>query len=110
MKKRNEIPEEYKWDLSSYYASENDYENVFMLLKNSIGERYKDVHIHFSKIEYGKKGEIRHLTFEDKIYGPEFEALAKILKKLDIKANIICESRGTQTKDAIEMQNIFFDN
>jgi len=86
--------------------SESDFENVFMILKKYIGERYKKVHIHFSKIEYGKKGEIRHLTFEDDVFGPKFEPLAKVLKKLKIEANIICESRGAQTKDAVTMQNI----
>jgi len=87
--------------------TEDDFENVFMVLKKYIGERYKKVHIHFSKIEYGKKGEIRHLTFDDMNYGPEFKPLAKVLKKKDIEANIICESRGMQTRDAMIMQNIF---
>ena len=87
--------------------TEKDFENVFMILKNHIGERYKKVHIHFSKIEYGKKGEIKHLTFKDDVYGPEFEPLAKVLKKLSIEANVICESRGTQTKDACLMKNLF---
>lgn len=86
--------------------TEDDFENVFNVLKKYIGERYKKVHIHFSKIEYGKKGEIRHLTFDDNVYGPEFEPLAKVLKKLNIDATIISESRGTQTKDAALMQNI----
>ena len=82
------------------------FEKIFYILKEHIGERYKKVHIHFSKIEYGKKGEIKHLTFDDNVFGPYFEPLAKVLKKLDIEANIICESRGTQTKDAVIMQNI----
>ena len=30
-------------------------------------ERTKNAHIHFSKIEYGAKGEIKHLTLEDTI-------------------------------------------
>lgn len=89
--------------------TETDFENIFLTLKKYIGERYKKVHIHFSKIEYGKKGEIRHLTFEDEIFGPNFEPLSNILKKLGIEANIICESRGAQTRDAVLMQNIFRD-
>ena len=35
-------------------------------------ERMKNFHVHFSKIQYGAKGEIRHLTFEDDVFGPEF--------------------------------------
>lgn len=85
----------------------NDYENVFKILQQYIGERFKKVHIHFSKIEYGKKGEIRHLTFDDNIYGPEFEPLAKVLKKYNIDACVISESAGSQTKDAKTMKNIY---
>lgn len=89
--------------------TEEDFENVFKTLEKYIGERYKKVHIHFSKIEYGAKGEIRHLKFDEdeKNYGPDFELLAKVLKKLDIDATVICESRGSQTKDAKKMKQIF---
>ena len=72
-----------------------------------MGDRFNKVHIHFSKIKYGNKGELCHLTFDDTEYGPEFEPLAKVLKKFNVSASVICESRGTQTRDAVMMQNIF---
>lgn len=85
-----------------------DFENVFMTLKRYIGERYKKVHIHFSKVMYGDKGEIKHLNYdEDETYGPNFEFLAKVLKKYDIDATVICESSGAQTHDSIKMKQIF---
>jgi len=88
--------------------TEEDFENVFKTLEKHMGKRYKKVHIHFSKIEYGPKGELRHLTFaEDPGFGPDFELLAKVLKKLDIDATLICESRGTQSEDAHKMKEIF---
>ncbi len=70
-------------------------------------ERVKHFHIHFSKIMYGGKGEIKHLTFEDNVYGPEFEPLAIALKKLKLEPYIICESAGTQAEDALEMKRIY---
>ena len=70
-------------------------------------DRVKNFHIHFSKIMYGGKGEIKHLTFEDNIYGPEFEPLAVALKKLQLEPYIICESAGTQAEDAREMKRIY---
>lgn len=73
-------------------------------------EKMKNFHIHFSKIEYSTKGEVRHLTFEDNVYGPEFLPLAKALKKLKLQPFVICESAGTQDKDAITMQNIYSSN
>ncbi len=85
-----------------------DFANVFETLKNVLGDKFKKVHIHFSKIEYGKKGEIRHLTFDDNVYGPNFEPLAKVLKDYDIDACVISESAGTQTKDAKIMRNIYY--
>ena len=87
--------------------TESDFEKVFETLKIYLGERFNKVHIHFSKIEYGKKGEIRHLTFDDNIYGPNFEPLVNVLKKYNIDSCVISESAGTQTKDACAMQNIY---
>ena len=88
--------------------TEDDFRQVFMTLKKHMGDRFKNVHIHFSKIMFGDKGELKHLTFDDNEgFGPDFEPLAKVLKELDINAVVICESRGTQTKDAVKMKNIF---
>lgn len=89
--------------------NETDYENVFRTLQAVIGDRFKKVHIHFSKIEYGAKGEIRHLTFDtdSQNFGPDFEPLAKVLKQLYIDANVISESSGKQTADAVTMQKIY---
>ncbi|MBE5754733.1 MAG: endonuclease IV [Clostridiales bacterium] len=72
-------------------------------------EKMKNFHIHFSKIEYSAKGEVRHLTFEDNHYGPNFEPLAAALKKLNLEPFIICESAGTQDIDAVKMQQIYFN-
>ncbi len=71
-------------------------------------ERVKNFHIHFSKIEYTVKGEVRHLTFEDVKYGPDFEPLALALKDLKLEPVVICESSGTQAEDALQMKNIYF--
>ena len=87
--------------------TEADFEEVFNIFKKYLGDRFNKVHIHFSKIKYGNKGELCHLTFDDTEYGPNFEPLAKVLKKFNVHASVICESRGMQTRDACIMQNIF---
>ena len=89
--------------------SETDFENVLLKIENNLGSfKLKNIHIHFSKIEYSSPGgEKRHLTFEDKTYGPEFEPLANILVKKNISPVIICESAGTQVEDAITMKQIY---
>jgi deoxyribonuclease-4 len=85
--------------------SREDFEALFDCMENMIGvERTRIAHCHFSKIEYGKSGEIRHLTFADQIYGPEFPPLAQVIRERDYTPTIICESAGTQVEDAMEMQ------
>ena len=46
-----------------------NYLEIFKYCIEKLGfERTKNCHIHFSKIEYGEKGEIRHLNYDDMIY------------------------------------------
>ena len=70
-------------------------------------EKARIMHVHFSKIQYGAKGEIKHLTFEDTEYGPEFEPLAVALKEYKLEPYILSESAGTQAEDASEMKRVF---
>ena len=94
--------------LQGKLKTEKDFEVIIKYLIDKIGiDKVKKIHIHFSKIMYGDKGEIKHLTLEDTEYGPEFEPLAKVLKKYDIHPVIICESHGTQAEDANELQEIY---
>lgn len=91
--------------------TEKDYLDRLNYMISELGiEKMKNFHIHFSKIEYSAKGEVRHLTFEDSVFGPEFPPLAEALKKLNLTPYCICESAGTQDVDALEMKKIFFKN
>ena len=86
----------------------DDYKKIIDRSIEVIGlERTKLAHIHFSKIEYGSKGEIKHLTLEDKVYGPDFEPLAKLLKDYDLNCVVICESREYMGRDAMILKNIY---
>lgn len=86
----------------------SDYKARLEYMIGELGyERVKNIHVHFSKIMYGGKGEIKHLTFEDAVYGPEFEPLAIALKELKLEPYIVSESAGTQAEDAAEMKRIY---
>ena len=86
-----------------------DYLTRLQYLIDELGyERMKHFHIHFSKIMYSVKGEIKHLTFEDEVYGPEFAPLAEALKELKLEPFIVSESAGTQAEDAAEMKKLYF--
>lgn len=85
-----------------------DYKSRLLYMIETLGfERMKHFHAHFSKIMYGKKGEIKHLTFEDAVYGPEFYPLAVAIKELGLEPYIVSESAGTQAEDAQEMKKIY---
>ena len=86
----------------------DDYRKILDSIKNSLGEfRLKNMHCHFSRIEFTKAGEKKHWTLADKQYGPDFEPLAELLVEYDINATIICESRGTMAEDALELKSIY---
>lgn len=85
--------------------TEADFAGLLDLLEDRLGrERAAGFHAHFSKIEYGAGGEVRHLTFADTQYGPEFGPLARLLAERGLTPRIICESAGTQAEDALEMK------
>jgi len=72
-------------------------------------EKMNDLHIHFSKIMYNAKGEIKHLTFEDENYGPNFEPMIDAILELKLNPVIICESAGTQGPDALAMREYYLE-
>jgi len=85
-----------------------DFQRIVDKLFDVLGEaKTKNMHVHFSKIQYGAKGEIRHLTFEDKLYGPEFEPFAEVIVKNKLTPHILSESAGTQMIDALAMKRVF---
>ncbi len=85
-----------------------DYESVYNNIENRLGEdRLKNFHSHFSKIEYTTGGEKRHLTFEDTLYGPDFEPVMELSYKKNCSNIFICESDGTQAEDAKQMKDCY---
>lgn len=88
----------------------SDYKTRLEYMISELGyDRVKNFHVHFSKIMYGGKGEIKHLTFDDTEYGPDFAPLAVALKELKLEPYVVSESAGTQSEDALEMKRIYND-
>lgn len=86
----------------------SDYKMIFDMLERGVGkERTRLFHGHFSKIEYSKGGEVRHLTFEDSVFGPDFNLCAEIIAERGYTPVLICESDGVQAEDAAEMMRIY---
>ena len=91
------------------YNSFEDFMKIFEEIENRLGsERLKSFHSHFSKIEYTNGGEKKHLTFEDTVYGPDFEPVMEIVAKKNLSPTFICESAGTQAEDALMMKKYYY--
>ena len=84
------------------------YRRVFDRIAAACGEdTARNLHCHFSKIEWSSGGEKRHLTFDDTTYGPAYEPLMEAILRDGYTPTIICESDGTMAEDALAMQNYY---
>lgn len=90
------------------FFSSDDYKKIFDRIATELGAEYAmNLHCHFSKIEYTRAGEKRHLTFADDTFGPAYEPLIEAIISLGVAPTIICESAGTMAEDAATMQRLY---
>ena len=93
-------------NIGSAFPDVDSYRRVFDRIGDELGDSFaKNLHCHFSKIEYTSAGEKKHLTFADEVYGPCFEPLAEAIVREGVAPRIICESAGSQAEDALFMKN-----
>ena len=84
------------------------YRLVFYIIGGELGADYaRYLHCHFSKVQYTAAGEKKHLTFEDSVYGPDYEPLIETIAKEGLYPRIICESDGTMAEDAMAMKSYY---
>ena len=90
------------------FRTRDDYLRVFDRISSCLSyEVAKNLHCHFSKIEWTDKGEKKHLTFADNEFGPPYEPLVDVIAKESLSTTVIIESAGTQSLDALEMMNLY---
>ena len=83
----------------------DDVLKVIDYIESNLGSEYvKPLHMHFSKIEYGKGGEIRHHTLSEP-YGPDYEIICKALCSTGILGVFISESPVLE-HDALLMKEL----
>ena len=88
----------------------DDFQRIIDKMFDGLGEeKTQNMHVHFSKIMYTAKGEVKHLTFEDTVYGPEFEPLGEVIVKNGLTPHILSESAGTQSRDSKYMQTKYLE-
>jgi deoxyribonuclease-4 len=71
----------------------DDFRAVVEEVEKRLGtEAVRNMHCHFSKIEYTDKGERRHHTLDEARYGPDFQMLAEVIAEFNLRPVIICET------------------
>jgi len=88
--------------------NKEDFYYIFDDIKNKLGEeRGRSFHAHYSRIEYTNAGEKKHHTFSETEFEPDFLPIGEIMAEYKIAPRIICESAGTQTRDARAIKDIY---
>jgi deoxyribonuclease-4 len=96
--------------IGGYFTDVDSYRRVFSTVAEKLSdEKAKNMHCHFSKIEFTDKGEKKHLTFSDTVYGPDFEPLMEAIALDKLSPTIICESAGTMAEDALAMKKYYIN-
>ena len=95
-------------NIGGYFTDCDSYRRIFDKIGSELGDEYAyNLHCHFSKIEYTSAGEKKHLTFEDTVFGPEFDGLGEAIVREGVCPRIICESAGTMAEDALFMKTMW---
>jgi deoxyribonuclease-4 len=85
---------------------DNTYEEFTAILggvEEALGkEGLEDMHLHVSGIEYGRKGEIRHLVLAESDFN--YQEMLSALRDYNVKGALICESPNLEI-DAIKMRD-----
>ena len=91
------------------FPNADAYRRVFDRIGNALGDHVaKNLHCHFSKIEWtAAGGEKKHLTFEDRTFGPDFEPLMEAIAREKLTPTLISESAGTMSDDALAMKRCY---
>ena len=91
------------------FRTKLDFRSVIEEVENKLGiEAARNMHCHFTKIEFTEKGEKRHHVLDEKKYGPNFQLLAEIISEFRLRPVVICETPMLDI-DAMKMKNTFLE-
>lgn len=84
----------------------DDFRKVVEEIERRLGtDAVKNMHCHFTKVEFTDKGEKCHHIMDEADYGPDFAALAKVIAEYKLNPVIISESPILDL-DAVKMREI----
>ncbi|MFC1987741.1 TIM barrel protein [Chloroflexota bacterium] len=87
------------------FNSYQEFSSILLQIKERLGRTaLDDMHIHFSGIKYGEKGELKHLNLKESDL--QYVELIKALKDHEVKGLVICESPNLED-DALLLQETY---
>jgi len=87
------------------YNTKEEFREIFTKVENKLGkEGLNNVHSHLSGIEYGEKGERKHLNLEES--DMNFKELLEVWKEFDIKGVVVSENPNIE-KDALMIKKLY---
>jgi len=87
------------------FNSHGEFVSVLETIKGALGQgALERLHLHVSGIDYGPKGERKHLTLDESDF--DYGALLRALKQFDCKGFVICESPN-QEDDALLLKQTY---
>ncbi|MEM3550443.1 MAG: TIM barrel protein [Candidatus Bathyarchaeia archaeon] len=88
------------------FKTVEDFREVIIKIEERLGtEAVRNMHCHFTKVEFTDKGEKCHRTIEEPGYGPDFAMLAKVIAEFKLTPVFISESPVLDV-DAVKMREI----
>ncbi len=94
----------YARTLGEYNTYEH-YRRVLEIIEERLGrEALDNMHIHVSGMEFGRRGEKRHLNLNESSFN--WEELVRVLKEFRIKGVLICESPNLE-EDALKIKRLY---
>jgi deoxyribonuclease-4 len=83
----------------------DDFRAVIEQVEKRLGTQVvRNMHCHFTKIEFTDKGERRHHILDEPKYGPDFKMLAEVIAEFNLRPVIICETPLLDV-DAVKMRD-----
>jgi len=92
------------------FRSAADFRAVVEKAEERLGtEDVRNMHCHFSKIEFTyKTGERRHHVLDEAAYGPDFRMLAEVIVEFNLRPVVICETPVLDV-DAVKMRGMLLE-
>ena len=85
--------------------SYREFDRILRKVERKLGKKaLKNMHIHVSGVEYGNRGELKHLNLDESDF--RYDEWVQALKDAEVEGMVICES-PIQEHDAVLLKNLY---